>query len=237
MDGIANANDLRRLHLTDNALSGTFPEGLFTLTELRTLYLSFNSFTGTIPDQISKLSNLEEFYAYGNKFNGTLPGESISKLTDLRVFVAANNFLGGEIPSAFNNMPKLEQLSLYDQQSTSLFTGTVPNFLNSPRLWYFDASNNDLTGSIPSDFMQNSAYRNESVTIYLSNNEINGTLPIELQAFRDLDIMIVGNQVSGLEEGFCEKKDWMQQQVELMGCAAVRLVLREDTRRLSHLVG
>ncbi|KAI2508081.1 hypothetical protein MHU86_6373 [Fragilaria crotonensis] len=221
LDGIANANDLRRLHLTDNALSGTFPEELFMLTELRTLYLSFNAFTGTIPDRISKFTSLEEFYAYGNKFNGTLPGESISNLSNLQVFVVANNFLGGEIPSAFNNMPKLEQLSLYDQQSASLFTGTVPNFLNSPRLWYFDASNNDLTGSIPSDFMQNSDYRNESVTIYLSNNEITGTLPIELQAFSDLDIMIVGNRVSGLQEVFCEKKAWMQQQVASMGCAAI----------------
>lgn len=223
--GIENANDLRRLHLTDNALSGTFPEEILSLTELRSLYISFNSFTGTIPDEIGALSRLEEFYAYGNLFNGTLPGEDLSKLSNLREFIASYNFLEGEIPAAFNAMPQLEQLSLYDQQSSSLLTGKIPNFLNSPKVWYFDASNNDLTGSIPSDFMQNSVYHNESVSVYLSNNELTGTLPIELQVFRELDISIVNNRITGLQEVFCGKSDWMQKQVGLVGCNAVRLVL------------
>jgi Leucine-rich repeat (LRR) protein len=220
--GISNAKNMRRLHLSDNELTGTFPTELFKLTELRTLYLSFNSFTGLLPTHLSKISHMEQFYAFGNMFNGTLPGNSIAKMTNLRELILANNFLEGEIPDVFNSMSSLEQLSLYGQQSASMLNGTVPKFLNSPKLWYFDASDNDLSGTIPVDFMKNSLYHNDSVSVYLSNNELTGTVPSELASFTTLDLLIVGNKITGLPSEFCGKTQWMQNKVGLIGsCDAV----------------
>jgi LRR receptor-like serine/threonine-protein kinase ERECTA len=222
--GISNAKAIQSLHLTDNGLTGTFPEEILKLTKLTSLFLSFNSFNGTIPTHISKLSNLEEFYAFGNKFIGTLPNESISKLTKLREFIIPNNFLSGKVPSSFNNLATLEQLSLYDQHSSSLMTGTIPSFLNAPRLWYFDVSNNHLTGSIPPDFMLHSVQRNDSVTVYLSNNDITGDIPTQLRSFEALDLLIVGNKITSLTNDFCSKNSWMQNDVGKIGsCNAVGL--------------
>lgn len=220
--GISNAKGIRRLHLSDNELMGTFPKELFELTELRTLYLSFNSFNGTLPTHLSKFSHMEQFYAFGNMFSGTLPGNAIAKMTNLREFILANNLLEGEIPHVFNSMSSLEQLSLYGQLSPSMLNGTVPTLLNSPKVWYFDASDNDLTGTIPVDFMKNSLYHNDSVSVYLSNNELTGTLPSELAAFTTLDLVIVGNRITGLPSEFCGKTQWMQNRVGLIGsCDAV----------------
>jgi hypothetical protein len=210
--------------LTDNDLTGTFPDELLTLTELTSLFLSFNFFNGTFPSHISKLSKLEEFYAFGNRFTGTLPNESISKLTKLREFIMPNNYLNGKIPDSFSNLATLEQLSLYDQHSSSLFTGTIPSFLNAPRLMYFDVSNNHLNGTIPSNFMLNSIQRNENVTVYLSNNDLTGEVPTQLENFNALDLLIVGNKITSLSNDFCSKTRWMQNDVGKIGsCDAVGL--------------
>lgn len=204
-------------------MTGSFPQELFKLNELRSLYMSFNSFYGSLPTQISKLTHLEEFYMFGNMIDGSLPGESIAALTNMREFIMPNNFLSGTIPNVFNRMAKLEQLSLYDQKSESLITGTLPHFRNAPKMWYFDISNNDLTGSIPSTFMENSVYLNEDVTVYLSNNELTGAVPVGLDAFSSLDILIVGNSITSLPSVLCDHTEWMQGHVGLVGsCNAVR---------------
>lgn len=215
IDGLTKASDMRRLHITDNDLIGSFPQDILKLTELRSLYLSFNSFDGTLPSEIGDLSNLEEFYIFGNKIKGQLPGDAIAKLSNMREFVMSNNYLTGTIPNEFNSLALLEQLSLYDQQSDTLISGTVPNFLGAPAMWYFDVTGNDLTGSIPNDFMKNSKWHDSNVTVYLGNNELTGTVPSELNIFTSLDIEIIGNLITGLPSALCDADNakWMQGQV------------------------
>lgn len=225
VDGITNAKDLRRLHVTDNDLQGPFPKEFGQLTNLRSLFLSFNSFTGSLPDEIGNLNNLIELYVYGNMISGTIPGETIAKLTKLKDFILSNNYLTGTIPNVFNSLTDLEQLSLYDQQSASLISGTVPNFLGATSLWYFDATNNDLTGSIPNDFLENSIYKDVSedndMTVYLSNNELTGALPASLAGFSSLDIQITGNSITEIPDEFCDKSLWMDGKVLGVGCDAI----------------
>jgi len=222
IEGLEMATDLRRLHVTSNFLNGTIPDLIFALTNLRSLFLSFNEFSGTLPASISSLSHLEEFYAYGNSLNGSLPGDALSKLTNIKDFVMSENSLTGQFPSQFSSLPKLEQLSLFDQHGDTHLSGSIPNFSGAPNLWYFDVTGNDMSGTIPSDFMQNSFFKNDSVTIYLGKNSLTGTVPSSLDAFSMLDLLIVGNLISEVPNVFCDNTDWMQGDVGIVGtCAAI----------------
>uniref|UniRef100_A0A7S1Y4K1 Leucine-rich repeat-containing N-terminal plant-type domain-containing protein n=1 Tax=Grammatophora oceanica TaxID=210454 RepID=A0A7S1Y4K1_9STRA len=224
VDGISHASDLRRVHLTDNDMTGSFPAELLQLTNLRSLYISFNQFSGELPQEISDLSNLQEFYMYGNMMSGTLPGPSIQKLTNLVDFIMADNFLTGTIPTEFNSMPNLEQFSLYDQGSDG-FYGDVPDFSGTPKIWYFDVTNNELSGVIPSNFLQSSIYKEATdggLTMYFKNNLLTGTLPSQLDVFLELDIDISGNSITGVPEVLCDNTMWMKGRVgDIQSCAAI----------------
>jgi hypothetical protein len=87
---------------------------------------------------------------------------------------------------------------------------------------YFDASDNDLTGPIPDNFMINSAYLNQTVSIYLQNNEITGTLPSELRQFQFLDINLAGNGIDEIPTELCRIDGWMRGNVNKIGnCSAI----------------
>jgi Leucine-rich repeat (LRR) protein len=66
--------------------------------------------------------------------------------------------------------------------------GILPSNLLTflPDLTYFDASMNDLTGSIPSDFAKLTALR-------LSDNSLNGTIPISFIESTSLEILALSN--------------------------------------------
>lgn len=220
--GIGRAKNMRRLHVTDNGLTGPIPAEVWTLTNLRSLYMSFNSFTGELSTDLGKLSNLQEIYLFGNMISGVIPSAAISQMQSLQEFIMPENLLSGEIPTEFSSLPKLEQLSLYSQQGSELITGKLPDFSGAPNLWYFDVTNNDMTGSIPTTFMQNSVYKDDAVTIYLGNNEITGTVPAELDGFDDLDLEITGNKITGVPSVLCDNNLWMQGDVGTIGgCDAI----------------
>lgn len=202
--GISKAKGLRQLHVTDNDLTGNLPDEIFALTNLNSLYLSFNDFTGPLPSGIGKLSQLEEFYLYGNNITGPLPGQAISQLTSIMDFIMAENFLSGDLPTEFSSLPNLEQLSLFGQQGSARISGTIPSFSGAPNLWYFDVTGNEMTGSIPSDFMKNSIYKIDEVTIYLGQNSLTGSVPSSLDIFTNMDLLIVGNKITSIPTELCD---------------------------------
>lgn len=74
---------------------------------------------------------------------------------------------------------------------------------------YFDASDNDLTGPLPDNFLINSVFTLDTVSIYLQNNEITGTIPAELSKFDFLDINLAGNKIFEIPEELCNIDGWM----------------------------
>ena len=131
LDGISRASQLKSLHATNNAIK-SIPEELFGMTSLESLFLSFNEITGYISSEIGHLTNLKELYLFDNRISGRLPSQ-ISLLRSLVEFVVSNNKISGEIP-AFDDLPNLEQLSIYNQQGQEPLTGKIPSFKGSPNL-------------------------------------------------------------------------------------------------------
>ena len=88
---------------------------------------------------------------------------------------------------------------------------------------YFDASDNDLTGSLPENFMANSIFAsNESVTVFLQHNEITGTVPSSLHQFTDLNINLAGNRITGIPPELCDRDQWNDGNVGVVGdCSAI----------------
>ena len=158
---------------------------------------------------------------YGNKISGTIPDE-LTNLANLRELVLGKNMLWGSIPTEINLMKNLEQVSFQDQQGRELIDGKLPDFASALNLWYVDFSANDLTGSIPSNFLSGMESVNASIMILLRDNELTGSLPSGLLKFSDVFIDLAGNNINSLPDAFCKKPDWMYGAVGDVGkCDAI----------------
>lgn len=213
---------LKFLHLSDNALTGPFPDVITQLTNLKELFLSFNSFSGTLPKGIGKLSNLEKFYLYGNELEGTIPRE-IGNLNKVKVFTMAENKFSGTLPRAVKDMVNLEIFSLHsnDQGSVGL-TGPLRDFGKAVRLKELRLEGNNFDGTIPASILLFSNVTDELVTINLANNQLTGSVPLSLNKFESLNLDITGNRLDvPLSDKFCNQKAWMAGAVEQFGCDAI----------------
>ncbi|KAL3925499.1 MAG: hypothetical protein SGILL_000366 [Bacillariaceae sp.] len=220
LEGISKAANLKALHVTNNQITA-IPDELYSMDSLESVFLSFNSIKGPISPKIGQLTNLIELYLFGNFLSGTIPTE-IGLMTSLAEFVAAHNLLSGDLPDQISFLPNLEQLSMYSQQGIEMLKGPIPSFSGAPRLWYFDASDNALTGPVPDNFLINSIHLNETVTVLLQDNQITGTIPRELSKFNLMDINLAGNAIERIPEALCSIDGWMQGDVGRIGnCSAI----------------
>jgi hypothetical protein len=83
---------------------------------------------------------------------------------------------------------------------------------------FFDASGNDLSGSIPSNFLAGSLLADHNIYIILEDNEISGTIPESLEPLSKLDINLADNQITGIPEVLCDNNDWY------VACAPVTII-------------
>ncbi|XP_042502890.1 inactive leucine-rich repeat receptor-like serine/threonine-protein kinase At1g60630 [Macadamia integrifolia] len=125
-------------------LSGTLDEkSLNQLDQLRVLSFKANSISGEIPS-LSGLVSLKSLFLNDNQFSGFFPS-SITSLHRVKVIVLSGNKISGKIPSSLLKLRRLYVLYLQDNR----FTGTIPP-LNQTSLRFFNVSNNQLSGEIPS---------------------------------------------------------------------------------------
>uniref|UniRef100_A0A2N9G820 Uncharacterized protein n=1 Tax=Fagus sylvatica TaxID=28930 RepID=A0A2N9G820_FAGSY len=211
---IGNLSSLQELHLSGNKMNGTIPESFGQLSKLVSLYLDENSWEGVITEaQLMNLTSLEYFTLTTNKnqslvFNVTynwvppfrlkyleldkcLIGPKFpiwlqvqSELIDL---VITNAGISDVIPEEW--VSKASELTSLDLS----FNGPIPlSFTNVAELYL---QGNFFSGPIPSNI---SDLMPELNTLDLSENHLNGTIPLSIMKLNNLEgLFLRSNQLSG----------------------------------------
>ena len=188
---LRNLTGLKELHLNNNQLTGRIPN-LDALDYLEKLDLSNNQLSGRIPDSLGNLTRgstgansgaaLKELRLNNNQFTGKIP-TALGGLTgrdgsddpiSLEVLDLSNNQLEGALPVELQQLTKLKELHLKDNQ----LTGGVPDA-------WTDGTSGDLTNL---------------ETLDLSNNQMSDNLSPALQTLTKLKVLRLNNQKADSEE-------------------------------------
>ena len=206
---LGNLGNLETLTLSSNDLAGTIPRQLADLPELDLFSLSYNHLTGTIPPELGNLANLTGLFLQGNNLEGTIPVE-LANLANLQWLYLARNELTGPIPPELGNLASMTTLWLSENELTgaippelgnlrdagylglhqNALTGPIPPELGGlaamERLYL---GLNDLEGPVPPEFGMMVRLRQLGLT---NNQGLEGSLPAELTALRQLDVLLAG---------------------------------------------
>ena len=190
---LASCN-LTQLTLNSFSLSGTIPSLLLTSNIfLSTLTLSNNPLLGgTVPNSISTLTRLLFIDFASTNLSGTFP--DVTGLTRLQILSLSSTYFTGSLPNpAF--MPGIQRYSL----SNNKFRGSLPLFnIVTSTFLTIGISGNDLTGSIPDNFITTSSIT-PTIDIRMNNNHFTGTIPDNLFSTINLIALDLNhNQLSGI---------------------------------------
>eukprot|EP00984_Skeletonema_dohrnii_P021326 scaffold10629_cov77-Skeletonema_dohrnii-CCMP3373.AAC.3 len=118
--------------------------------------------------------NIEQFFASNNRLHGNLPS-SLNNLPKLRQFNMSSNALTGSLPDFTESFATLQKLDMSNQ--TNGLKGSIPeNIWRSLSLKMLNLADNRLTGSIPS-LVGNLAVLEK---LDLTNNNVTGSIPSEI---------------------------------------------------------
>lgn len=188
---LTTQTSLTFLSLGYNQLTGTLPTSLATLTAIQMMDLGNNMFSGALPD-LSALSRLTFFLASYNNLSGNVP---IFTSPSLAFMDLSYNVLDGTIPSTALTASCGVPLD-YKIKANALI-GTIPGTLFCASLVRLDLSYNYLSGGLPKEVTNASALEQ----LILGHNELNGSLPVELEGFTFGALFYLGleyNQLTGL---------------------------------------
>ena len=146
--------------------------------------LTGNRISGSLPDPLPTLDNMERFILNNNAMIGTIPeiARSFPRLNQLDLSnqkQSSKSGLSGSIPTSWANLQDLDTLDL----SNNRLTGIIPPGIgNLPQLKNLNLSSNKLVGGIPADIGNAAGIFD---VIDMSYNNITGTIPSELEMFKD----------------------------------------------------
>ncbi|KAH7427713.1 hypothetical protein KP509_10G056500 [Ceratopteris richardii] len=200
--GLSNLKNLSYLALSSNRLNGSF-QSLIGIKSLVTLILAKNAFEEALPEVVEGFSNLQVLALGYLHLNGHIP-EWLKNCTKLQVLDLSWNRFNGPIPSWMGNFPHLFYLDL----SNNSFSGSLPaGLFRLPALMHEDKN---LTGlqnvvdnlaikskqdSLELQYTQVSAF---PPSIYLSHNQLQGSIPSQVGALAVLHNMDISfNNLSG----------------------------------------
>jgi len=136
------------LDLSQNNFSGFIPQCLGNFSNsLSVLNLGMNNLQGNIFLSFSKGNNLEYLNLNGNQLEGKIP-LSIINCTMLQVLDLGNNKIEDTFPYFLEMLPELHVLVLKSNKLQGFVNGPIANNSFS-KLWIFDISSNNLSGSLP----------------------------------------------------------------------------------------
>jgi len=214
LDSWENVDQLQQtsimeLYMSNNNIESTIPSAIYQLSNLRIFKMANNKLQGTLSPNIGRLTNLEELHLFGNNLTGEIP-EEIGNLRDtLRMIILSENDFTGMIPYSLNFMTNLVNLFIQQKRNTKGgLTGSVPHFSGSPKLAYLNLSGNSLSGSLPSNFMENSERLGKEIYVDLSSNKIQGQIPSTWEMFGYLNINLANNMIDHIHSNLCTMKGW-----------------------------
>ncbi|KAM7507936.1 hypothetical protein LguiA_018389 [Lonicera macranthoides] len=191
-------NSLRTLALSSNSISGPLPTSIEELSKIEKLDLRFNKLNGSIPKSLGRLVELKELLLDSNDWEGILSQDHFQGLSKLKVFSISSlninfvlnlsrnwvppfslreihiddNKLGPEFPKWLQTQTQLQIIFL---QNVSI-SEPLPNWLwkMSPHIGRLYLSHNQIRGTLPSSSL---VFR-PNTKIDLSFNLIEGPLPL-----------------------------------------------------------
>eukprot|EP00887_Chlorella_sp_A99_P001951 scaffold18.g1951.t1 len=181
----------------EDQLGGALPADGFTdSTKLQSLYLSQTGLTGSVPASLAKLPKLEVLDLGRNSLEGSLPDQWGSKL---RTLVLSLNKISGALSFALANHPTLEWVDMESNQLTKLdnkwLNPDPAAVTKNPPLSVLKIPGNNIQSEFPASL----AYYPKLVTLFLQNNQFQGSLPNvtvgQFPALRGLNMST--NAVSG----------------------------------------
>ncbi|GAX25743.1 hypothetical protein FisN_8Hh358 [Fistulifera solaris] len=196
---LGNLKKLQTLDLSDNDLTGYFPEHFYGI---KNVVLAENQLTGQLPDVTATGLPIEVLSLHNNGISGDVPAK-IGLLSNLIHLDLSHNRLDGEVFDSVNGLTKLQFLllshnpltpgripvmsSLKVLQDLSLGntnrSGPIPTGLGTlTSLRLLDLHGNQLTGAIPTQLATIPNLR----FLSLNRNSLTGGVPDELAALTDL---------------------------------------------------
>ena len=142
-DGIAQAKNLVELRLDGTGLSDV--TGVGKAENLVKLDLNYNKISGKFPAEIVKMESLETLSLTDNKLTGELPASFDSDLTTLRL---GSNGFSGPLKS-YDKMEYLRHLDLSDNNIEGIIPFNFLELAPSRKPIEVDLSSNKLVGGIP----------------------------------------------------------------------------------------
>ncbi|XP_022927435.1 probable LRR receptor-like serine/threonine-protein kinase At4g20940 [Cucurbita moschata] len=220
----SNLTKLAKLSLSNNSITGKFPDNIAEFQSLEFLDISNNLFDSSLPQEIGKLTSLQNLSLAGNNFSGSI--DPIVGLQSIRSLDLSRNSFSGPLPTALTKLTNLVYLDL----SLNGFTKSIPKgFELISDLKVLDLHGNMLVGTLDVEFFMLSGathvdFSSNMLTssdtehgkflprlsdtikyLNLSRNQLTGSLVNggELSLFENLKTLDLSyNQLSGELPGF-----------------------------------
>lgn len=224
------------INLDANNLRGNIPSSLFRLPKLQVLWLNSNRVSidfsniyeaenlldlrldSTGLRDVEGIGEARSLTALSLAFNGIrgrFPAE-IFQLQNLRYLAMNSNVMTGLLPNMFGDLRYLRYLRV----DRNVFNGPLPSLQDSPALVNIYLGANELSGTIPSDLLS-TVPRRSAVTIDLSSNRLEGSIPDALARFDHLQLDLTQNKFTSIPAALCEKEAWNDGAVGKYGCDAI----------------
>ncbi|KAJ9691215.1 hypothetical protein PVL29_013406 [Vitis rotundifolia] len=165
---------LNYLNLSHNSLRSSLPKVLTLYPKLRVLDLSSNQFDGPLLADLLTLPTLQELYLENNLFAGVIEFSPPSINSSLRFLDLSHNHLNGYFPDQFGSLTALQRLNL----AANNLSGSLPTSMSEMNsLSSLDISQNNFTGPLPYNLP------NSLESFNASYNNLSGTVPENLRKF------------------------------------------------------
>jgi Leucine-rich repeat (LRR) protein len=169
-DEIQHLTYLQSLHIANNpAMGGSVPSSVRQLGGLQRLALPGCSIVASFPDWMGDMTQLKVLDLSRNRLRGSMPS-TISRLTNLNTLLLGENLLDATL-DIFQPLKQLHRIEI----QYNLFNGNLDSqiFSSWTQLVHFNASANQLSGSLPENLLGHSTLRE----IDLRFNRFSGTIP------------------------------------------------------------